>query len=111
MERSINDHCRRQAKVFKALGHPTRLFLVQELGRSERCVCDLQQLVGSDISTVSKHLSVLREAGLVSDDRRGNQVFYQLDAHCVLDFLGCIDSLQGEAPQAILAAPPTTEAS
>jgi len=111
MERSINDRCRRQAKVFKALGHPTRLFLVQELGHSERCVCDLQQLVGSDISTVSKHLSVLREAGLVRDDRRGNQVFYQLNARCVLDFLGCIDSLQSEDPQAILAAPPATETS
>jgi DNA-binding transcriptional ArsR family regulator len=84
---------RAQARVFKALGHQTRLFMVLELGRGERCVNDLQELIGADVSTVSKHLSVLREAGLVRDERRGSQVFYSLTAPCVLSFMGCIDGL------------------
>lgn len=87
---------RRQARVFKALGHATRLFMVLELGKGERCVCELQELIGSDMSTVSKHLSVLREAGLVRDERRGSQVFYSLTAPCVLSFMGCIEGLSGE---------------
>jgi ArsR family transcriptional regulator len=105
MTRPDLDRCRHHARVFKALGHATRLFLVQELGRGERCVCDLQVLVGADISTVSKHLAVLREAGLVRDERRGNQIFYSLAAPCVLEFMSCVESLAGHRPQTIQAAP------
>lgn len=90
--------CRAPAKVFKALGHPTRLFIALELGKGQRCVCDLQVLVGADMSTISKHLSVLREAGLVTDERRGTKVFYSLTVPCVLNFLSCIEGLSG--PQA-----------
>ncbi len=87
--------CRAPARIFKALGHPTRLFMALELGRGERCVCELQELVGADMSTISKHLSVLREAGLVVDERRGAQVFYRLTAPCVLGFLDCLAGLAG----------------
>lgn len=107
MDRLTHDRYQRHARVFKALGHGTRLFIVRELGRGERCVQDLQQLVGADMSTVSKHLSVLREAGLVRDERRGNQIFYSLAAPCVLEFMTCVEGVaDGRAPQAILAAPP-----
>ena len=54
-----------QARVMKALAHPTRLFIVEELGRGERCVCELTEMVGADVSTVSKHLALLRNAGVV----------------------------------------------
>ncbi|MEZ4387043.1 MAG: metalloregulator ArsR/SmtB family transcription factor [Candidatus Krumholzibacteriia bacterium] len=96
MDQAIRDRLRAPARVFKALGQETRLFLVQELGRGERCVQDLQQLVGHDMSTVSKHLSALREAGLVRDERRGNQVFYSLAAPCVLEFMSCVAGITGE---------------
>ncbi len=86
----------RGARVFKALGQPTRLFLIQELGRGPRCVRDLQALVGADMSTVSKHLAVLREAGLVRDERRGNQVVYHLAAPCVLEFMDCVARVTGD---------------
>lgn len=92
---AIPTDCRRQAKVFKALGHPTRLFMALELGRGERCVCELQELVRADMSTVSKHLSILREANLVADERRGSQIFYRLTAPCVLSFMACLESLTG----------------
>ncbi|MHC4713903.1 MAG: ArsR/SmtB family transcription factor [Planctomycetota bacterium] len=84
---------RARAAVFKALGHPTRLFIVEELAGGERCVRELTGMVGADISTVSKHLSVLREAGVVSDDKRGAQVFYSLRFPCVLNFFKCVDAV------------------
>lgn len=92
---TVEDY-RRKAKVMKALGHPSRLMIVDELSRGERCVCDLTALVGHDMSTVSKHLSVLREAGIVVDDKRGLQVFYRLKVPCVLNFFKCVDAVLGE---------------
>ncbi|ADU61523.1 regulatory protein ArsR [Pseudodesulfovibrio aespoeensis Aspo-2] len=89
---TVEDY-RRKAKVMKALGHPSRLMIVDELSRGERCVCDLTALVGHDMSTVSKHLSVLREAGIVVDDKRGLQVFYRLKVPCVLNFFKCVDAV------------------
>ena len=82
-----------RSQVFKALAHPARLLIVEELTRSERCVCELTELVGSDMSTVSKHLSLLKNAGIVADDKRGNQVYYRLRVPCILDFFRCIESV------------------
>jgi ArsR family transcriptional regulator len=60
-------------------------------GDGERWVCELQEQVGSDMSTVSKHLTILRSAGLVSSEKRGKQVFYSLEMPCTLGFIECID--------------------
>ena len=65
-----------RSKVFKALAHPTRLFMVEELAKGRKCVGDLTALVEADASTVSKHLSILRQAGIVRDEKAGVQVFY-----------------------------------
>jgi ArsR family transcriptional regulator len=75
------------------MAHPTRLFIVEELSSGERCVCDLTEMVGADISTVSKHLSLLKNAGIVEDDKRGTQVFYSLKVPCVLNFFTCVESV------------------
>ena len=85
-----------RAKVMKALAHPTRLFIVDELSRGERCVCDLTEKIGADVSTVSKHLSVLKGAGIVLDDKRGVQVFYRLRVPCILNFFGCVEAVLEE---------------
>ena len=85
-----------RARVFKALGHPTRLFMVNELSRGERCVCHLTEMVGADMSTVSKHLAVLRQAGIVRDEKRGNQVFYSLQLPCVVGFFECVETVLKE---------------
>lgn len=87
---------RSQARVLKALAHPTRLFLVEELSRGERCVFDLTQLVGAEMSTVSKHLSLLKHEGILEDERRGAQVFYKLKAPCVLRFFSCLDAIRAQ---------------
>lgn len=82
-----------RAKVIKAMGHPTRLFIVDELSRQERCVCELTEMIGADVSTVSKHLTVLRNAGIVQDEKRGTMVFYSLRVPCVLNFFSCVESV------------------
>ncbi len=79
------------AAVFKALGHPARVAMVRYLAGGERCVCELVETVGLGWSTVSRHLGVLREAGVVSDEKRGLQVFYRLELPCVARFLDCLE--------------------
>ena len=81
-----------RSQVFGALAHPSRLLIIDELTTSERCVCELTALVGSDMSTVSRHLSVLKAAGVVEDERRGSQVWYRLRMSCVTSFFGCVES-------------------
>lgn len=82
-----------RAKVMKAMAHPSRLMMIDELSRGERCVCDLQTLIGHDMSTVSKHLNVLKKAGIVVDERRGKQIFYRLKVPCILNFFHCVESV------------------
>lgn len=85
-----------RAEIVRALAHPTRLFIVQELSKGERCVCELREQIGADLSTVSKHLSVLKNAGLVQDDKRGLQVYYRLRCPCILSFFSCIENVLQE---------------
>lgn len=84
--------------VFKALGSPARLTLVRTLQRGEHCVCDLVEAVGLGWSTTSKHLEVLREAGVVDSEKRGQQVFYRLRLACVSDFIACLDGARLARP-------------
>ena len=85
-----------RAVIVKALAHPTRLFIVNELSKGERCVCELREEIGADLSTVSKHLSVLKGAGIVEDDKRGLQVFYRLRCPCILTFFSCVENVLQE---------------
>jgi len=83
-----------KAQIIKALAHPTRLFIVDELSRGERCVNDLTDMIGVEMPTVSRHLSVLKNAGLLEDEKRGAQVFYRLSVPCVLNFFKCVQAVQ-----------------
>jgi len=82
-----------RARIIKAMAHPTRLFIVDELSRGERCVCELTEMIGADMSTVSKHLAILRNAGVIQDEKRGTQVHYSLRCPCVLNFFTCVESV------------------
>ena len=88
-----------QARIIKALAHPTRLFIVDELSRGERCVCELTDLIGVEMPTVSRHLSVLRNAGILEDDKRGLQVYYRVRVPCVLNFFTCVEAVQSNHRQ------------
>jgi DNA-binding transcriptional ArsR family regulator len=85
-----------RSKIIKALAHPSRLFIVDELTRGRRCVNDLAGLVEADISTVSKHLSILKGAGVVRDEKEGTRVYYSLRVPCVLNFFSCVETVMAE---------------
>ncbi len=84
---------RLKADVFKAMGSPVRLGIIELLGKGERCVCDIQEHVGTDISNVSKHLTVLKQAGVVTDRRAGMKVYYALSMSCAIDFTRCVEGV------------------
>ena len=99
MDKGTKARFEARATVVKAMAHPTRLFIVDELSRQERCVCELRDMVGADMSTVSKHLSILKSAGIVVDEKRGSQVFYSLRVPCILKFFSCVESVLQAAPR------------
>lgn len=82
-----------KADVLKALAHPTRLWIAERLAAGECCVCEFVDAVEADFSTVSKHLSVLKHAGIVEMEKRGKQVFYRLKVPCVLQFMNCVEEV------------------
>jgi len=83
------DVFKQQARVLKSLANESRLRIVDRLSRGEASVGQLTKVVGSDMSTVSKHLSVLRAHGIVDDRRDGNIVYYRLLTPCVCNFFAC----------------------
>ena len=93
MKESIRSRYEARAKILKAMAHPSRLLIIEELQKKERCVNELTAMVGADTSTVSKHLSVLRNAGLVIDEKRANCIYYTLRCTCILDFISCVEDV------------------
>jgi len=75
--------------VLRVLANESRLMIVDRLNRGECSVGELTEMVGTDVSTVSKHLAMLRAHGIVEDRRQGNQVFYRLLTPCVCNFFTC----------------------
>jgi DNA-binding transcriptional ArsR family regulator len=86
-------HYQSRVKVIKALAHPSRLYIVDKLAERAYCVNELTALLGCDMSTVSKHLSVLKNAGVVQDDKRGTAIYYSLRVPCILNFFKCTDAV------------------
>ena len=82
-----------RAKIAKALSHPSRLLMLDALAEREMCVCELTELVGADQSTVSKHLAVLKHAGIVDDRKDGAMTFYRVRIRCLQGFWECIESV------------------
>jgi ArsR family transcriptional regulator len=78
-----------KAQVAKALSHESRLMIIDALKEKDMCVHDLTKLIGADQSTVSKHLSVLKNAGILEDRKRSNKVYYHLKTACVINFFDC----------------------
>jgi len=80
----------RQAEVAKAIGHPLRLAIVDFLKGGEQCVCDIAGHIGSERSNVSRHLSVMVNAGVLEHRKDGLKVIYSLKCPCILEFFSCI---------------------
>lgn len=88
-----------RARIIKAIAHPSRLMMVEALAKGQLCVCALQRLVGSDMTTVSKHLTVMKKAGLVEANKVGVKVHYKLRVPCILAFLKCIELITPEGKE------------
>ena len=84
---------RTQAHILKALAHPTRLYIVEELSKGELCVCVITEKVGVDTSTISKHLLILKNAGIIADSKKGHNVYYSLKMSCVMNFFSCVQDV------------------
>jgi ArsR family transcriptional regulator len=78
--------------VFKALSHPTRLWIVEQLFEHEKCVCEFVDVLKLDFSTVSKHLSILKQAHVIEDDKRGKNVYYKLRSTCIPTIVSCLET-------------------
>ncbi len=83
-----------RASILKALAHPTRVYIVDLISREgAHCVCELTDRIGADTSTVSRHLSLLRNAGLLYDRKEGTTVYYDLTCDCISDFMNGLESV------------------
>jgi len=93
-----------RARIAKAMAHPSRLLMLEALEKQELCVCELTDLVGADQSTVSKHLAVLKQAGLVEDRKDGAMAYYRVKVCCLRGFWECIEGVLSENLKAQQAA-------
>ena len=80
----------KQAEIAKAIAHPLRIAIIDFLKDGEQCVCDIAEHVGSERSNVSRHLSVMVNAGVLEYRKEGLKVIYSLKCPCILDFFSCI---------------------
>jgi len=91
------DIYRAQARVLKALANESRLMIIDRLSRGEASAGELTRLIGTDQTTVSKHLAVLRAHGIVEDRREGSSVIYRLMTPCITSFFSCATQVLKEA--------------
>lgn len=82
-----------QADIFKALSDPTRLYFLDLLSRGPLCVCELAEKVELDMSTVSRHLGKMRDAGIISMEKRGKSAYYSLQLNCFTRLTDCINNV------------------
>ncbi len=83
----------KQAEILKAMAHPLRIGVVDFLKNGEQCVCDIAEHLGSERSNVSRHLSVMVNAGVLGHRKEGLKVIYRLKTPCILDFFSCVTAL------------------
>jgi len=89
--KTIRASAKERSAIVKAMAHPTRLLVMEVLTQGEKCVNDLTRLAGCDVTTLSKHLALMKRAGLLQSEKRGVSVFYQIACPCFLEFFRCID--------------------
>jgi len=82
-----------RAKIIKAMAHPVRLMVIEFLKGGERSFGEMFDMFELDKSTVSKHLLVLKEAGIVSSRKDGADMIYRLEVPCVTDFFSCVTAV------------------
>ena len=89
MNRDIEKEYMEKAEFFKALAHPTRLFIIHAINDKKMSVKELAEKVGIDMSTMSKHLDILKKNKIIEGEKVKNFIYYSLAIPCVLDFMRC----------------------
>lgn len=79
------------AGMFKALSHPTRIFILNRLIEREHVVNELTEMIGVEASTVSRHLSVLKNVGIIEGRKEGSSIYYRIARDCVKKALECAE--------------------
>jgi ArsR family transcriptional regulator len=82
-----------RAEIFKALSHPIRLKIVEYVSREEKSVGEIVKYVNAEPSNVSRHLALLKKAGILSDRKEGLNIYYHLEIPCVMDFFSCVNKV------------------
>ncbi|HNT73311.1 MAG: metalloregulator ArsR/SmtB family transcription factor [Methanothrix sp.] len=82
-----------RVKILAALSDPIRLEIIEFLGGEERCVCEIVPAFGRAQSTISKHLSILNEAGILERRIDGKRTLYRVKNPRLFDLLRVVDSL------------------
>ena len=85
---TLND-AQARARVMKALGHSARVQILDLLDQQDLCLCDLHPLFKMRQPTLSRHLSVLKQAGLITERRAGPRLILHLATPCILRALDC----------------------
>ena len=80
----------KQAAIAKAIAHPVRVAVLEFVKNGEQCVCDIAEAVGSERSNLSKHLSIMVNAGVLASRKDGLKVMYSIKTPCVLKFMDCL---------------------
>ncbi len=80
-----------KAEIFRALGHPIRLAIFEALRDGPVCVCELAAIAGAERSNVSRHLSMMVSAGVLTSSKNGLNVYYSLRTPCLLNSLNCVE--------------------
>ncbi len=78
-----------RCRIIKAIAHPVRLIIIDLLKDKEHCFSKICEQFDLDKSTISKHLSVLKETGIITSKKAGKEVIYKLEIPCVIDFFEC----------------------
>lgn len=91
MTSSDMNRLERRASLLKSLAHPARLLIIEMLEASPRCAGELTEAIGSDKTTVSKHLAVLKRAGLVRAEKHGTYSEYSLVCDCLTHMVDCME--------------------
>ena len=102
MDTKIKAKYTARANIIKAMAHPTRLFIVDKLAMKKYSVGELTDMIESDMSTVSKHLNILKSSGIIADQREGTKIYYKLKMPCVLSFFGCVETVLKETGQELI---------
>ena len=87
------EEAKARARVLKALGHPLRLQVVEALYRQDLCLCELQPLFKVRQPTLSRHLAVLKQAGLLTERRVGPRIILHLATPCIVRAFDCAMSV------------------